>query len=414
MTWIERLVTVHQELESPKSFWFWSGLAALSAVVKDNVWLDRAGAYNLYPNIYVMLHADSALKKGAPVRLAKKLVKIVNNNRIISGRSSIQGIMKELGTAYTIPGGTVINKSTAFIIASEFSSSLVADPAALSILTDLYDRIFHEGEWKSLLKMETFSLKDPTITLLVATNEAHFDDFLESRDIHGGFMGRTFVIAETKVNRLNPLIKPLEIKIDIEELAEHLKEVSKLKGQFTPLDGTPAGDFYERWYYSFYQSIIEQDIKDETGTIGRLGDSVLKVAMLLALSEKAELTISENSIKLAIDVCEKLIPSIRKVSLGKRGKSPLSQVKAMIIRDFLHRESHQISRIVLMKKFCIHVNVEELNDIMESFHEAGMITIGQIGNQIIYTMPESIAQEMIESLRNRQSGGKNESTKNDQ
>ena len=42
-----------------------------------------------------------------------------------------------------------------------------------------------------------------------------------------------------------------------------------------------------------------------------------------------------------------------------------------------------------------------------------MITIGQIGNQIIYTMPESIAQEMIESLRNRQSVGKNESTKND-
>ena len=153
MNWIQTLVDQHSELESPRNFWYWSGLAIISAVVKDQVWMDRAGAYNLYPNIYVMLHADSGLKKGPPVALAKDLVKRVNNTRIISGRSSIQGILKELGTAYTLPGGKVVNKSVGFVAASEFSSSIVSDPFAMTILTDLYDRQYNEGDYRSLLKM---------------------------------------------------------------------------------------------------------------------------------------------------------------------------------------------------------------------------------------------------------------------
>jgi len=187
MTWIEEVLAQHEELESPSAFWYWSGLCIISAIMKDNVWLDKF-AYNLYPNIYVMLHADSGLKKGPPVGLAKKLVRRVNNTRILSGRSSIQGILKELGTFTSTPGGGIRSKSsTGFIVASEFTSSLVADPAAMTILTDLYDRQYNEGEWRSLLKMETFELKDPTISLLVATNEAHFNDFVEAKDIHGGF-----------------------------------------------------------------------------------------------------------------------------------------------------------------------------------------------------------------------------------
>src|SRR5438874_2133996 len=99
MNWLDELLAQHAEVETPKNFWYWSGLATISAILKDNVYLDRGGSkdYRLYPNIYVMLYADSALRKGPPVSLAKNLVKKVNNTRVISGRSSIQGILKELG-----------------------------------------------------------------------------------------------------------------------------------------------------------------------------------------------------------------------------------------------------------------------------------------------------------------------------
>src|SRR6187431_2335814 len=112
-TWLDNLLGQHSELESPMNFWKWGAQAALSAVVKDNVWIDRH-IHNLYPNIYVMFHAESGLKKGPPISMAKQLVKGVGGTRVISGRSSIQGILKELGTAQTQPGGRVINKSCAF------------------------------------------------------------------------------------------------------------------------------------------------------------------------------------------------------------------------------------------------------------------------------------------------------------
>ena len=182
-SWLDDVIQQHLEMESPALFWIWSGLCAISAVVKDNVWLNRANAYNLYPNIYVILHADSGLKKGPPIAFAKELVRLVNNTKIISGRSSIQGILKKLGTSQTQPGGHVETKSTGFICSSELSASIVEDSAALDILTDLYDRNYNQDEWEYLLKMDGFNLKNPTISLLGGINAAHSERFLGKKDI---------------------------------------------------------------------------------------------------------------------------------------------------------------------------------------------------------------------------------------
>ena len=324
MTWLDKLLSQHNELESPTNFWLWGGMAAISATVKDNVWLDRQ-IYNLYPNIYVMFHAESGLKKGPPISMAKQLVKGVGGTRIISGRSSIQGILKELGTAQTQPGGKVINKSCAFICSSELTSWIVEDKVATDILTDLYDRQYNMGEWKSLLKMEQFTLKDPTITMLTATNEAHSEDFFGKKDIHGGYFARTFVISENRRNRANSLLVPLTNPPNYIEAVEYLKELAKLSGPFAPLatkELTPecsiphaehvtgemnyfseAGLVYQKWYENFITETLTEDLRDDTGTLNRFGDSVLKVAMLLALSRSPELYIDPQSMELAIEYC---------------------------------------------------------------------------------------------------------------
>ena len=44
-----------------------------------------------------------------------------------------------------------------------------------------------------------------------------------------------------------------------------------------------AGMIYEKWYENFIDTVLTQDLKDDTGTLNRFGDTVLKVAMLLAL-----------------------------------------------------------------------------------------------------------------------------------
>ena len=401
MTWLEELMDCTKELESPRSFWYWSGLATISAILKDSVWISRGGAFDFYPNIYVMLLAGSALKKGLPIGISKRIVKEVNNTKLIIGRSSIQGIMKKLSSAQTSPGGKINTKSCGFIVASEFSSSLVEDPAAFNLLTDLYDRQFNPGDYESLLKSEVFQLRDPTLSMLIATNDPHLKEFVKTKDIYGGFFGRMFVIREEHVSRLNSLVDDLVNPPDPIKLAGYLKELAKLQGPFKSLSGTPQGKKYNLWYTDFYKTVEKQKIEDNTGTIGRFGDSVLKVAMLLSLSEKPELEITEKAMDEAIEVCEKLITGVRKATMGHEGRAQFVEQKSIIIAELLEREDHRISRTQLMKKYWMQFNSDELDIIMRSFDDAGMIHPHQYGGTLVYEMPESVVEDMIARMRGK-------------
>lgn len=414
MNWLQEIINQHSELETPASFWYWSAIAAISAVLKDQVWLNRQ-IYNLYPNIYVMLHAESGLKKGPPVSMAKQLVKPVNNTLIISGRSSIQGILKKLGEAHTLPGGKVATQSVAFICSSELSSSIVDDKVATKILTDLYDRQYNIGDWQSLLKMETFDLKNPTITMLTATNEAMSEDFFTRSAIQGGYFARTFIIYEKESPNSNSLIYPLAHPPNYISSANYLKELAKLHGEFHPiaaLENTgefkhkkvkggrdiwfnPVGIMYDDWYDKFKQNMKISETKDETGTLNRFGDSVLKVAMLLSLAYKPELVLTEQAMYDAITESERLLGNVRKTTLGRHGLSNASLLKTMIMMELLNRDNHQVTRVVLMKKMWMHYeNSEEFDNMMQSFDASGMINTTSVGNQIIYTMPPNQVEEL--------------------
>jgi len=414
MNWLQTIVAQHEELESPRNFWYWSAIAAISAVVKDQIWINRQ-IYNLYPNIYVMLHADSGLKKGPPISMARQLVKPVNNTRIISGRSSIQGILKDLGTAYTQPGGKIQTKSVAFICSSELSSSIVEDKVATKILTDLYDRQYNVGEWRSLLKMEAFNLKDPTITMLTATNEAMSEDFFTRSAIQGGYFARTFIVYEKERQNVNSLVYPLEFPVNYVNSADYLKEIAKLAGEFHPIAQLQKSDefkyrkmkknreiwfnsvgiLYDDWYDNFCELQKIQETKDETGTLNRFGDSVLKVAMLLSLANKPELRLTEDSMNEAIIECEKLLGNVRKTTMGRQGISQSALLKSLILMELLNRDNHQITRTVLMKKMWQNYeSVLEFDDMMQGFDASGMIVTSSVGNQILYTMPENQVKEL--------------------
>lgn len=422
-TWLDDLVEQHKEFESPLSFWKWSGMAAISAVVKDQIWLPRY-LYNLYPNIYVMLHAESGLKKGPPVAMAGKLVSQVNNTKIIQGRASIQAILKEMGTATSLPGGKISPANTAFICSSELAASIVNDPVATTILTDLYDRHYRYDDWASLLKMETFKLKDPTVTMLSATNDAMSASFFDKSAFQGGYFARTFIIYENKRNRSNSLMIPPDHIPDYNKAALYLKSLTTLRGPFIPLGAKQQNDIhsipytdretkkvgylnevglvYQEWYDDFVDTIDRQEVKDTTGTLNRFGDSVLKVAILLSLSKSASLEIDIGSMREAIELCEKLIGNVRRATMAKEGMSEARSIKSHIIYEFLNDPLHTIQRVTLMKRMWMHFSsAEEFDEIMNSFDQAGMITIENKGNIIYYVMPPNQVDELKNFLEGK-------------
>src|ERR1700751_1296 len=123
-SWIQELLNETSESESPEQYLYWSGLCAIAATVNKKVYMDK-WIYKLYPNIYVFLTGDSGLRKGMPVSLARSLVEKINCTRVLAGRGSIQGVVKELGKAYTLGDGGILKEAYGFICSGEFSSFLV-------------------------------------------------------------------------------------------------------------------------------------------------------------------------------------------------------------------------------------------------------------------------------------------------
>lgn len=396
MTWLSDIILSHQELESPDSYWYWAALASISAVMKDQVWFNKF-IYNVYPNIYVMLHGESGIKKGPPINMAKRFVKSVNNTKMIVGRASIQGALKKLGTAYTVPGqAKPINKSIGFWCASEFSSSLIDDPQAVKILTDLYDRNWNEGEWEQLLKLESFTLKDPSLVMLVATNEAMSEDFMNKIATKGGYIARTFIIHEPEATKINSLMYKPENMPDDSKSIEYLKKLSHLNGEFKISDDSRK--YFDQWYRDFRFSI--KGNKDPTGTLNRFDDSVWKVAMLISLASNPELFITQEAIEEAIVKCEKFVGSARKTTMGT-GKSQWANEKALIINELVTRDTHMISFQQINKKYWMNASAQEWHDVGQSLEAAGIITVEQHGANAIWAMPAKVVEEWQHHLKGR-------------
>ena len=367
-----------------------------------------------------MLHADSGLKKSAPVNVSKKLVQIVGNTRVISGRSSIQGIMKAMSTTKSEPGKPILKTACAYICSSELSASIVEDPQAMTILTDLYDRNYNSADYGSLLKQEEFNLNKPTVTMFSATNESHANEFFSQKEIGGGFFARTFIVFESEENRINSLTSAYTTEIDYTKIADYLKELSKLSGPFQPLSKkepddhynipipdpqtkhisyyTEATAIYDQWYYNFRAEA--KGVRDSTGTLNRMGTSVLKVAMLLSLGTKPELILQREAVEEAIEICTKLVGNVRKITLGKGTQNDVSggQRKILLLRELLERENHSISRAMLHKKFWLQGSVAEWDDAVVSAKEAGLIEVIPTGNTLVYEMPAEKVKELKEFL----------------
>jgi len=369
------------EFESPRRFFYWAGLATLSAICKNKVWLDREP--KLYPNIYVLLVAASGLRKGHPVSIAKRLVKEVGNTRIISGRNSIQSIIKELSTTWASPGKPPVTDACGLIVSGEMSTVLIREPEALTILTDLYDGHYNP-EWSYTLKGSgREDLKGLGVTMLGAINQTHLSDMLEKKDIAGGFVGRTLIVEEFARHCKNPMPHAI---LDVPKISEPLKEIAKLEGCFLLTDD--ARKVYNEWYERFEP----EKRPDITGTANRMHDHILKVAMLLALSRAPKLIVEREDIVEALDVCHNFERSAASVTKGK-GSSEFAPKLRVFVDDLIAARGRYITRSAILTKRWGDFDAIDLERMVLTIEYSGGLKKKTKGNDILYAATPALLEQ---------------------
>ncbi len=382
MNFLHELLDTTQDAESPRSFIYWSGLAAISATVRRNVWINKK-IYRLYPNLYVMLVAKSGLRKGFPVKIAQRLVESLDCTKVISGRNSIQSIILELSKQWTTESGKVLTNAHAFVVNDELGSLLVEDPSAQTILTTLYDSFYH-SDWTDTLKSDGRKvLKDICVTMLSATNQIHLSEFLDTTSVTGGFIGRTLIIYEEKKARLNPLIEEDEMReINLDPLKNYLRSIMDIKGQCKLT--RHAKDIYTAWYMD-YNKELETNNSDDTGTSDRLHDHILKISMLLSLAERSDLSIEETHIKDSIDLCTEFTTSVKRIIDGK-GKGEGADRNRIILDYLLSQPEFRAPRKKLLRAKYGDMSSIELDQSIETMIQAGIINRADTTEGAVYSI----------------------------
>lgn len=368
MTFAEAYLEHTKHYESPTSFWQWSAFTAIAGVMRDNCYR-QLGDTKIYPNIYTLLLADSAVhRKGQPVHLCEKLVKAVNSTKTISGRSSIQGILDELARAETDKkSGKMHIGGSATFFAPELSAGIVNDPEAIKILTDIYD--FKDDYTSRLRGSGIFRIKNICFTMMGASNEELLRDIYDTKALFGGLLGRTFLVKPNEFRPANSLFNVRDTSKSYSVLLEKLTVISQTVGEFEFTEDAQIA--YNNWYEPFRKSY--EGKADKSGISGRIHTSILKLAMILCADQTNGLTISCKHVKEAIAHCINLIPNYTGFVMAT-GKSTVSDVAATLIEDIWQSRTKQISKKDFLTRHFHQYDLEIVDKCITTLVQAALIT----------------------------------------
>lgn len=402
MHWLRDFQNSCKSTETPNAFFYWAGLAAISATIRGKFHLDRF-THVLFPNVYVMLIIDSGMRKGIPIQYVQGVVTKVGNTRVVSGRNTIEYILKSLSEPMKLKNGKILNTASALLVSGEFSNFVHTNPQALTILTELYDTGYlSETGWVNSLKGSgQEKLKGVDLTLLGATNLTHFREMIEKRDIEGGFIARTFLIIEEHKNTLNSLVRKPTTLPDLSGASDYLKTLVKMKpGTFEWSDD--GADLYDKWYIDYNNKKESRKLKDITGTRQRYEDHVLKMSMLISLSKRQTLVIEKEDVQEAIDESSRLLVSADKLAAAATSKDGtyLTQTAKLLMADILDMVKDDlqkwINRRAFLQKHHGIVMAADLDKILESFESSGMVTQQAINGEAHFQLTEGYIQALLE------------------
>lgn len=339
------------DVETPESWLYWSIMYVISSSAANKYYVTSfKGKHLYYPNLYVMLFGESGLGKAFGITLAKKMLRAADITRLIDGRSSIQAIIKEGSTSLSREGKPIFTDARMAIVNGELSSAIITDPAALTILTDLFDS--HDNpDWTNTLKGDgKEKLKFPYVTCLFGSSPSHFYDKIPQANIDGGYIGRNLIIYEdTRSKYIDPFDSEEDEKAKedmimnyiIPKYVPHLIEISK-RPKTRLILSEPARILMNTWRKEW--RLNQHIYNDKTGFINRVPDHVIKVAMCLTLSRFDYTGIIEISdIQEAIEKVTSLVYAAQKTIAGS-GIDPTAQQTKKVIDILLAAPENQMTK----------------------------------------------------------------------
>lgn len=390
---ISQFMKFTEDSESPSSYFKWAAYFTLAASLRDNVFIQQ-GLKKQTPNMYVLLHGDSGkYRKGNPTGLSANILRGLHNTKIITGRASIQAVIKRMATPEMKETGGQITGGSIAMVADELSSFFVYDPQVIPILTDMYD---YKEIADHNLKGEGLSIvKKQCVSFLMGSNEHMLREVYTSLAIHGGLLARTFFIKPDVNRQPNAAFgrEDNEIIKDPKPLVKKLSNYIELKGEINPT--IEAREEYRKWYETLRRKVLSGE--DRTGVLSRIHTGVIKLAMVLAINEKCDLVIDTKHVEEAIEECGNIIPNYEVYSIAG-GAADISKAGSMFLTAILARDDRTLTKKSFMLQYMWDVDAKIFEDLINA-----LVMNGMIEKNIMITLDEQykLTEEGFKKLKDR-------------
>ena len=270
--------------EIPDVYHFWCALSVIAACVQDQVWFNKFRSSYLNPNLYVVLEGGSGDGKGVAISHAGHVLgELKQELNWFDGSITPPQLLQWLRKRRTI-----------YLVTPELAQNFDFPSGAqrfIRLVTELYSK--KDSHIEGTIAHGFVEVKHQVINWLGGSTKEWLVDSIPAHTIQSGFFGRTLLIhgERSKVRVLDPIYPPED---DYRQVMQYLREqceiYTTINGEFTL--SNKAEQVRRIWYE-------QRDIPDDPillPTRNREDDMMLKVAMLLSLSDTERLNTRPSSL----------------------------------------------------------------------------------------------------------------------
>ena len=358
--------------EAHPTYHIFCGLVALSSIISRRVWCEM-GYFKYFPNLYVVLVGPAGNRKTTAMSIAKTLIKSLETVPFSAEATTKEKLVLDIKEQERVfptnvdawKAQSVYSPMTCMV--TELSQFLGAGAMGMvDFLTTIYDQDFYASRTKNKGDVE---IAGPFLNVLACTTPSWITNYMRSDVISGGFSRRAIFVYETEdAGRVPiPQVTP-EQAAAMERAKSH---AGRLKGVFGPFRWEPTAlEFYKDWYLTQHAQL-------------------LKVSMLLALSESTELVFKTEHLKGGLALLGLVETNLSKVFAGV-GRNELNAAAvraleylrsapglAVTINGVTHEFPHAMQDKKLKGLMFSQVNEQEMAQVLAYLKQTDQIGVFQ-------------------------------------
>jgi hypothetical protein len=299
--------------EAPESYHLWVGLAVIAGAAQRKIYMKEKHR-EILSNLYVILAGPSGkTRKTTAIKIGEGFLREIPGIHFSTKAGSVAAMISQLAEI----AKTDKDHQSMTVISHELGTFLSNDPvAAVDIMTDLFDG--NPGWDKQTISRGVEQIPKPWVNLIAGTTPRWMGDNFSDTFVEGGFAARCLFVYEKDKSKLIPRQEETPESVILrKKLINDLKHINALKGEmhFTKA----GGEFYDAWYMD---EPARYPVVEDPRTVGyydRKHVHVQRVAMLLSLAERDDLTVDVPDLKAALTLLKLIEPGMSKAfsAVGK-------------------------------------------------------------------------------------------------